>query len=429
MAKSLGMAKRWRRILRWPRTILPRMGGVRTVLVLRLTEGEALRRRLGPALFERLIGNLTARLTRDLGLRPQAREAGGCEISGILSGEPGISLPEKIYLLGQIGGRPVDLGGVRVLAQTDGIIVRAAAETDCARMIAFGRGAFAEIPATARHGSVRVLDYTMSDMADIAAGPAQRPDPLALRFRPQICCDSGRLVALGIEQEISALGSTCWAPVGAVAGCDGDQETEFFAAVLRHALVSLKGWDRQGHDVPFLSLPVPGKVLSDRLFAETVIWELERQNLSADRLEIEFTESDGNGPEAIAMHGNLTRLVAAGCRIATGDFGAGRARLNDLTALGVKRARVGRSFIADCGQHGDRQRMILAIIALAENLGLDLLADGVMNTDEYGFLAQIGFHAVQGDVVAPAVDTAQVAEYLTDHAADLPDGLRLGRMG
>lgn len=200
-------------------------------------------------------------------------------------------------------------------------------------------------------------------------------------------------------------------------------------AVLRQALAALRGWDRLGRDIPFISVQIPDHDLAEPDMADAIIWELDRLDLAPDRLELEICEPIGSDGGRIPVSANLRRLAGHGCRIALGNFGSGSAGLADLRRFGVSRVRIGREFIAECDRREDQQHMILAVVALAEHLRLTTLADGVDSPGEYGFVGQIGFNAVQGRAVAPLLDAGGTDAFLLEYDQSLPAPFETRRRG
>ncbi|MTH76288.1 EAL domain-containing protein [Paracoccus aestuariivivens] len=396
---------RLRQAIRWSASI----GKARSVLVLRLLDADRIRASLGPALFERLLDNLTLRLTIGLGLEPRSRGIGSIEIAGVLPARSDISLPQRVALLGRICSEMVDLGNSCLAAKADGVIVRGKSAVETDLLLAYGHGALSRIDPAAAGGTMQVLDYvperkaeTTKALPSVAGG---------IRFQPQICCDTGRLIALRLEPLVNL---------------EDGQPVDRILDTLRHGFDALRHWQRSGHDVPFLSLHLSERDLSDELLVDRILWELDRHDLTPSRIEIEFSEpADLN--LGLRIQANLRRLADAGCRIAVGDFGTGSAGLDHLRGYGVRRVRVGRSFIVGSNHRSDQQRMILAILALAESLDLEVLGDGVTTVEERSFLSQIGFSALQGSAVAPIMSHVETGDFLVMHKSSLPQNLCLGR--
>ncbi|MDN3713313.1 hypothetical protein QWZ10_19185 [Paracoccus cavernae] len=87
---------------------------------------------------------------------------------------------------------------------------------------------------------------------------------------------------------------------------------------------------------------------------------------------------------------------------------------------------MGEAFVVDCDRSPEQQRMILAIMALAEHLGLSAVAEQVSTQGEHAYLAQIGVAEVQGRAVARALPADLMPGYLEecDRKAVLASPLR-----
>ncbi|WP_374635589.1 EAL domain-containing protein [Paracoccus sp. (in: a-proteobacteria)] len=400
------------------------------MLVLRLENPENLCASLGPALFDQMMDKLTLRLAADLRLIPQTRTPGAAEIRGVLVDPQRACLPDLALRLQQICQTGVDLPDIRVAPVANAVIVsegRARHEL-CAL---YARGAAALGSAGPRDGAGRVLFVEMSGAAQQDASP----DPLALaeyvqlNFQPQLCCDTGRLAALRVAPFIDHPQSGRLELADLQSRFDGSALAGITRAVLRQALAALRGWDRLGRDIPFISVQIPDHDLAEPDMADAIIWELDRLDLAPDRLELEICEPIGSDGGRIPVSANLRRLAGHGCRIALGNFGSGSAGLADLRRFGVSRVRIGREFIAECDRREDQQHMILAVVALAEHLRLTTLADGVDSPGEYGFVGQIGFNAVQGRAVAPLLDAGGTDAFLLEYDQSLPAPFETRRRG
>ncbi|MFT4013364.1 MAG: EAL domain-containing protein [Paracoccus sp. (in: a-proteobacteria)] len=394
----------------------------KAVVLLRLENAGILRASLGPAMIERMLQEISLRLTAELRFLPQGRAPGAVELCGMLADRRTGSLPGHLARLGTICRASLDLGEIRVIPVVNAVIVSdETGDRDVAALYAFGREALASCSPLLPSGQVRFVEFPVTPGEAVGtAEPHFSPDQIHAGFLPQTCCDTGRLVALRAVARVAH-------PVLGLLELEDFRarlSDEALAAaslsLLRQSLEALRGWDRLGRAVPFVTLPLMDRELADPAQADAILWELDRQNLPANRLEIEICEPIGREAGRMPATANLRRLAQAGCRIAMGNFGAGSAGLDDLRSFGVSRVRIDRSFVAGCDHRPDQQRMILAILALAEHLRLEILGDGVLTNEERSFLSQIGFNAVQGKAVSELLDAAQVDQYLLDVEQSLP---------
>lgn len=125
---------------------------------------------------------------------------------------------------------------------------------------------------------------------------------------------------------------------------------------------------------------------------------LERTGFPASRLELEITESTvmESGERALDI---LRDLKALGVRLLIDDFGTGYSSLAYLKRFPVSALKIDRSFVCDIAED-DNDRMIVAtIVAMAHQLGLSVVAEGVENGGQFAFLKGLGCDACQGYLV------------------------------
>jgi EAL domain-containing protein (putative c-di-GMP-specific phosphodiesterase class I) len=91
------------------------------------------------------------------------------------------------------------------------------------------------------------------------------------------------------------------------------------------------------------------------------------------------------------------------------DFGAGLSSLSMLKKMPIEMVKLDRSLVADYAQEG---HFIRAITALAHELGISVIADGVDNAQQRDSLAALGIDYVQGEFISPPVDGATLTSML-----------------
>jgi diguanylate cyclase (GGDEF)-like protein/PAS domain S-box-containing protein len=121
---------------------------------------------------------------------------------------------------------------------------------------------------------------------------------------------------------------------------------------------------------------------------------LRSSGAAADQLCIEITES-AVSPDPAAARGALVALADLGVRISLDDFGTGYSSLSQLQRLPIDEVKIDRSFVgrAECS---DGRALLAAILAMADALGLDTVAEGVEREAEAAVLADLGCHIAQG---------------------------------
>ncbi len=113
------------------------------------------------------------------------------------------------------------------------------------------------------------------------------------------------------------------------------------------------------------------------------------------RLELEVTESVLLEADD-ATRAAIAELRAAGVRLALDDFGTGYASLASLRDHGFDRIKIDRSFLADVGTDADARAITEAVVALAQRLGLETVAEGIETEEQRLYAAAIGCASAQG---------------------------------
>ncbi|MDH0115635.1 EAL domain-containing protein [Rhizobium pusense] len=129
-----------------------------------------------------------------------------------------------------------------------------------------------------------------------------------------------------------------------------------------------------------------------------VIAALEKWKVSANRLEIEITESAATGEDGRSER-TIAALRAAGVRFAIDDFGTGYSSFSRVQKIEVDRIKIDRSFIEEI-HRSDNRALVTAMINVARAKGLKITAEGVETTEQRDALESLGCHHLQGFLLA-----------------------------
>jgi EAL domain-containing protein (putative c-di-GMP-specific phosphodiesterase class I) len=128
---------------------------------------------------------------------------------------------------------------------------------------------------------------------------------------------------------------------------------------------------------------------------------------------LEVTETVLLGRTADRVDQVLRELRARGITLALDDFGTGFASLSHIARLSVDRIKIDRSFISEIGTGGRSGLIARTVIALARDLEIESVAEGVENETQLEFLAAERCDAVQGYLISrPLLTLEEAAEYL-----------------
>ena len=110
--------------------------------------------------------------------------------------------------------------------------------------------------------------------------------------------------------------------------------------------------------------------------------------------------------------GILDVLRAAGARIAIDDFGTGYSSLTYLKRFPIDVIKIDGSFVRDVTTDADDAAIVLAIIGMAHQLGLRVVAEGVETVDQMSFLSAHGCDEIQGHVFWKPMDATKITGLL-----------------
>ncbi|MDP2171975.1 MAG: EAL domain-containing protein [Rhodocyclaceae bacterium] len=144
-----------------------------------------------------------------------------------------------------------------------------------------------------------------------------------------------------------------------------------------------------------LAVNISARQIHQRDFVERVLEVLDRTGANPQRLKLELTESllVDNVEEII---GKMFALRSRGVGFSLDDFGTGYSSLSYLKRLPLDQLKIDRSFVLDVLTDPNDAAIARTVVALAQNLGLNVIAEGVENAEQRDFLANAGCHAYQG---------------------------------
>lgn len=171
--------------------------------------------------------------------------------------------------------------------------------------------------------------------------------------------------------------------------------------VLTTACCQAAEWRRAGLHLR-IAVNVSVLQLQQADFVEQVRRALEVSGLPPERLELEITEGAFVSDVLDALD-KLHQIKALGVELAVDDFGTGYSSLSYLKQMPVDRLKIDQSFVREIPDNADDCAIVRAILAMAINLNLEVIAEGVESQAQLEFLHIEGCHEVQGFFLSPPV--------------------------
>ncbi len=178
--------------------------------------------------------------------------------------------------------------------------------------------------------------------------------------------------------------------------------------VMRDACRQLRRW----HDLGFLGLRVAINI-SGRQFEDPQLVTSFRNAVNAagvhpSDIDLEITETVVmRDVEAAVL--TLRELKKLGTKVLVDDFGTGYSALSSLKRLPIDALKIDRAFIRDTPDDEDDVAIVQAVIALAHSLGLPVVAEGVENEEQLGFLRRHDCNEFQGFYFSRPLDATNAS--------------------
>ena len=165
--------------------------------------------------------------------------------------------------------------------------------------------------------------------------------------------------------------------------------------VLREACRQNRAWQDEGLPPLKVSVNLSARHFHRKNLLQMIVGILRETKLDPRYLMIEITESTiiQNVEETIKT---LKKLRRIGIGVSIDDFGTGFSSLNYLNRFSLDELKIDKSFVTDIANNADSRKVVTAVIALAHNLNLSVVAEGVEKEDQVGFLKKSNCDAVQG---------------------------------
>jgi diguanylate cyclase (GGDEF)-like protein/PAS domain S-box-containing protein len=235
-------------------------------------------------------------------------------------------------------------------------------------------------------------------------------------YQPKVSLADGRIV--GFEALLRWWDGSRLQSTGSMqeAFSDHDLSARIGTRMLERVTDDMQVWVEQGVRFGHIAINVAAPELHQPSFVASVMDSLAQRGLSPDMLELEITESVliENGNQAVAR--TLKALHAAGVAISLDDFGTGYASLTHLKKFPVSWLKIDRSFVSNLECDKDSAAIVQAVLGMARNIGIKVVAEGVETEWQYRFLQQNACDVAQGFLIAKPMAASRVPYFLASRA-------------
>ncbi|NHN29072.1 sensor domain-containing protein [Paenibacillus agricola] len=219
---------------------------------------------------------------------------------------------------------------------------------------------------------------------------------LELYYQPIVDLKNGQLKAMEAlirwhHPELGLIPPSDFIPIAEESG----QIIKIGAWVLQTACSQWKQWEAAGIPPFKLAVNISTKQLQCDSFVDSVIHILVETGFQPTWLELEVTESILLD-DVVVIKESLMRLKQLGISISIDDFGTGYTSLSYLRQYPFDKVKIDRSFIDDISRDMNGKRIASAIISLAHNLNMSVVAEGIEHDMEFQYLMEENCDEGQG---------------------------------
>lgn len=266
-------------------------------------------------------------------------------------------------------------------------------------------------------GSHNLYDERLAEASSMKFRIAQRlrvaiQSDLQVHYQPQIELATGRLAGVEAlarwnDPELGEVSPAVFIPIAEEMGLI----EALGSKVLRTACSDAAGWRERSGARVVMSVNVSTLQLRRADFVTDVHRVVEEFGVDPSLLELEVTES-ALLDKASLGHDVIRDLEELGLRIAVDDFGTGYSNLSYLQAIDVDRLKIDQSFVRELFSSTTSQPIVSAVIAMAQAMGIELVAEGVETLEQAQWLVRHGCAIGQGFLYSRAVPAAEFESML-----------------
>jgi diguanylate cyclase (GGDEF)-like protein len=242
---------------------------------------------------------------------------------------------------------------------------------------------------------------------------ALRRDELELHYQPRLCLRSNRVVGLEAlvrwrHPERGLLAPSEFVPLA--------EETGLIVPlgywVIARALRDMQWLRKRGIAPLHMAINLSFRQFQDSQLRDTLSRLIAEHRIDAAWLEFELTET-AIMRRSDQVRATMLELEQLGVRFSLDDFGTGFSSFVHLNSLPISLLKIDKSFVAGMFERGENQKLVRAMIDLAHNLDLQVVAEGVEQPDQLERLRAFGCDQVQGYLISCPLPLVALTGYLS----------------
>jgi diguanylate cyclase (GGDEF)-like protein len=169
--------------------------------------------------------------------------------------------------------------------------------------------------------------------------------------------------------------------------------------VLRTACDQMKLWRERGIAIETMAMNLSARQFQQPHLHARLAEIIKTTNVPSESLILEITESTliEDGPETLQR---LEQIRSLGVQLAIDDFGTGYSSLSYLRRFPISQIKIDRSFVRDIAIDDAAMQIVAAMLALANTLDLQIVAEGIETEQQFACLHQMGCELGQGYLIA-----------------------------
>jgi diguanylate cyclase (GGDEF)-like protein len=266
------------------------------------------------------------------------------------------------------------------------------------------------------------INRNARSMADLESElrRALRRDELELHYQPRLNLEDGQIVGLEAlvrwrHAERGLLPPSEFVPLAEQSGLI----VPLGYWVISRALRDMQALREQGLPALHMAINLSFRQFQDSQLLSTLSRLIAERGVEAQWLEFELTET------AVMRRSDLVKqtmdaLGRLGVRFSLDDFGTGFSSFVHLNSLPIALLKVDKSFVGGMEEREENRKLVHAMINLAHNLNLEVVAEGVETAEQLDLLRGFGCDQVQGYLISKPLPLADLVEYLTYGSDQLP---------